>query len=398
MALDALAFLAPDVQGGVGPFLVVFMSAGLHWDAGRVGTVMFAAALTGLLLQAPAGAWIDRAEAKARWIALALAVIALAVLAMMLFPVYAVILAAQSAIGAAGTLIAPALAALSLGLVGRGKLDARIGRNTALTAAGTVAWALCTGLLAHWFGPRAMFAYAIVMGLPAIAAALAVDNGHIDARLARGADARGQNDRGDWRDRRLLVLCACTFLFHLANAALLTLVTQEIAASTGDRASLYLSAGLIVTQLMTMAIGAAVGRHAGNLPRKPVFLAAFLVLPVRALLYLGVSDPRALIALQLLDGIGAGVFAVMQTLVISDLTRGSGHFNLGLGILATALGSGAALSNLLAGLVVRHAGYAEGFATLAAIAVMALGLFWTAMPETRGGGGRDLLAGLRRPA
>ena len=150
--------------------------------------------------------------------------------------------------------------------------------------------------------------------------------------------------------------------------------------------------------LGTMAIGAAVGRHAGNLPRKPVFLAAFLVLPVRALLYLGVSDPRALIALQLLDGIGAGVFAVMQTLVISDLTRGSGHFNLGLGILATALGSGAALSNLLAGLVVRHAGYAEGFATLAAIAVMALGLFWTAMPETRGGGGRDLLAGLRRPA
>jgi MFS family permease len=396
-ALDALAFLAPDVQGGVGPFLVVFMSSALHWDTGRVGTVMFVAAIVGLLLQAPAGAWIDRVRSKARWIALALAVIALSVLGMMLFPLYGVILAAQSAIGGVGTLIAPALAGLSLGLVGRSKLDSRIGRNTALTSAGTVAWAIATGVLGHYFGPRAMFAYAIVMGIPAIAAALSVHDQDVDPALARGADAAEEGTAGHWRDRRLTILCASTFLFHLANAAMLTLVAQEIAGQTADRAPLYLSASLVITQLITIGVSLTVGHYAEQLPRKPIYLLAFLVLPLRALLYLGFDSPDALVGLQILDGIGTGVFTVMQTLVIGDLTRGSGHFNLGLGILATALGAGAAFSNLLAGLVVKYAGYAAGFGTLGVIACAALALFWIAMPETRRGG-RELLAGLRRPA
>jgi hypothetical protein len=129
-----------------------------------------------------------------------------------------------------------------------------------------------------------MFVYAIFMGTPAIIAALSIRNGDIDSQLARGADAAGASSSERWYDRRLIVLCVCAFLFHLANAAMLTLVAQEISRQTGDRAPLYMSASLVVTQLMTIGIGLAVGRFASRLPRKPIFLIAFVVLPIRGLL------------------------------------------------------------------------------------------------------------------
>lgn len=385
-ALDALAFFAPDIQGGVGPFLVVFMAGSLAWDPQRIGSVMFVSALVGLAVQAPAGALIDSVRRKPRWIAGAIALIALCLVAMARWPTYGVILAGQSLIGAAGTLVAPAIAATSLGMVGRAGLDARIGRNAAITAAGTVLWALGTGWVGHAFGPRAMFFYAVAMALPTIAAALLIRDRDVDPRLARGADAPPDAASGTvrWHDRRLVVLLACAFLFHLANAAMLTLVAQKVGSRTGAVATLWLSAGVIVTQLVTIPIAMAVGRWAPRLARKPVFLVGFAVLPVRGLLYLLADSPAALLALQVLDGIGAGIFGVMLTLMIGDLTRGSGHFNFALGLGAACVGLGAALSNLLAGSIAHAAGYGTAFVVLAAIAAAALALFALAMPETRG--------------
>ena len=385
-ALDALAFFAPDIQGGVGPFLVVFMAGTLAWDPQRIGSVMFVSALVGLAVQAPAGALIDSVRRKPRWIAGAVALIALCLVAMAQWPLYGTILAGQSLIGAAGTLVAPALAATSLGMVGRAGLDARIGRNAAITAAGTVLWALGTGWVGHAFGPRAMFFYAVAMALPTIAAALLIRDRDVDPRLARGADAPPDAASGTvrWHDRRLVVLLACAFLFHLANAAMLTLVAQKVGSRTGAAATLWLSAGVIVTQLVTIPIAMAVGRWAPRLARKPVFLVGFAVLPVRGLLYLLADSPAALLALQVLDGIGAGIFGVMLTLMIGDLTRGSGRFNFALGLGAACVGLGAALSNLLAGSIAHAAGYGTAFVVLAAIAAAALALFALAMPETRG--------------
>lgn len=185
-ALDALAFLVPDVQGGVGPFLIVFMSGTLGWEAQRIGTVLSVSALAGLAAQAPAGALIDRSAYAPRWIAGALAVIALCLFGMAHFPSFGVILLGQSIIGMAGALIAPAVAAVSLGLMGRRGLDARVGRNSALSAAGTVMWALGTGWLAHRYGPRSMFLFGMALALPTLAAALMIRRQDIDVRWARG--------------------------------------------------------------------------------------------------------------------------------------------------------------------------------------------------------------------
>jgi len=73
----------------------------------------------------------------------------------------------------------------------------------------------------------------------------------------------------------------------------------------------------------------------------------------------------------------------MFTLMIGDLTRGSGHFNFALGLGGACVGLGAALSNLVAGTVAHLAGYGTAFVMLAGIAAGALTLFALAMPETR---------------
>jgi predicted MFS family arabinose efflux permease len=73
----------------------------------------------------------------------------------------------------------------------------------------------------------------------------------------------------------------------------------------------------------------------------------------------------------------------MVPLVIADLTRGTGHFNLGLGIVGTATGVGASLSATFAGYMTDRFGFASAFAGLAAIALVGLTMLWALMPETR---------------
>jgi MFS family permease len=107
------------------------------------------------------------------------------------------------------------------------------------------------------------------------------------------------------------------------------------------------------------------------------------VLPIRGILYTLTSSASSLIAIQVLDGVGAAIFGVVSVLVIADLTRGTGRFNLTLGAVTTAVGVGAALSQSIAGGIVHRFGYHWGFLFLAAVAAMAFSLLWLAMPETR---------------
>jgi len=117
--------------------------------------------------------------------------------------------------------------------------------------------------------------------------------------------------------------------------------------------------------------------------RLPLLLIAFGVLPIRAVLYTLTTNTAALVAIQILDGVGAGIFGVVSALVIADLTRGSGRFNITLGAISTAVGIGAALSQMIAGTIVHQFSFNAGFLFLAAIAAMAFGILYFFMPETR---------------
>jgi MFS family permease len=391
-ALDSLAFFLADIQGGVGPFLVIFLSASLDWNPARIGTIMFVSGIAGVVAQTPAGYLIDRVRPK-RWImAIAAALIAVACLLIALFPAYPVILSAQSFIGVAGAFFGPALAAISLGLVGRKNMEPRMGRNQSISSAGNVGMALGAGLIGYFMGRHAIFYFVAVMSVATIISVLTIREEDIDHKLARGADNAKKNEKGQLqlsgiavllKDHRVLIFALSAILFHFANASLLTLVGQVLSSVPGGHPSLYMSATIIVAQLVIIPIGFIVGRRAKVSKRKRIYLIAFMVLPLRCLLYIVSQNSYYLVALQIFDGIGTGIFGIMQILVIADLTKGTGRFNLTQGALGTAVGIGASLSNLLAGFVVKRAGYNAGFLTMAAIAGLALALFWFLMPETK---------------
>jgi hypothetical protein len=106
----------------------------------------------------------------------------------------------------------------------------------------------------------------------------------------------------------LLIFGCCALLFHLSNAPLLPLVGQKLAAAYKDVATAMMSACIIAAQLIMLPIAIAVGRNADRVGRKPILLIGFAVLPLRAVLYTFSDQTWWLIGVQLLDGVGAGIF------------------------------------------------------------------------------------------
>ena len=107
-----------------------------------------------------------------------------------------------------------------------------------------------------------------------------------------------------------------------------------------------------------------------------------MILPIRGVLYTLFDNPFWLVGVQMLDGVGAGIFGALFPLVVADLTRGTGQFNVRQGAITTALSIGAALSTSFAGAIVVAAGYDAAFLFLAAVAGIGSLVLWLAMPET----------------
>ena len=105
-------------------------------------------------------------------------------------------------------------------------------------------------------------------------------------------------------------------------------------------------------------------------------------MPIRAVLYTFSDDSDWLIGVQLLDGVGAGVFGALSPLVVADLMRGAGRYDLALGAISTVNGIGASVSGLVTGEMVDHFGYTVTFLALAVVAAVALTVLAIAMPET----------------
>jgi MFS family permease len=137
-----------------------------------------------------------------------------------------------------------------------------------------------------------------------------------------------------------------------------------------------------VPQIVVAALSPWIGRRAQLWGRRPLLLIGFAALPVRGILFVLVTNPLLLVAVQLLDGITAAVFAVLVPLVVADVTRGTGRFNLGQGIVGTATGIGASLSATFAGYLSDRFGSPSAFSGLTVVAVVGLAILWLLMPET----------------
>ena len=387
-ALDALNVFLADVRDGLGPYLAIDLTA-RHWAPDRVGWAMTAMGVAAVVFQTPAGAWIDRTRHKRLALAAAALAVAAGTVAMVGAPSFAVILAAQGVIGAASAVFGPAVAALSLGLVGHARFARRTGRNEAFNHAGNVAAALLAGVLGNLIAYEAIFYQVAAMSLATIACVALIRKSEINDDLARGAvevpgeEARVVGVLDLFRDRRVAAFSASIVLFHFANAAMLPLVGQKLTAGKTEGVAGDMSACIIAAQLVMVPVALASSRMAETWGRRPTFLIGFAVLPVRGLLYTLSTNPVYLVGVQLLDGVGAGIFGVVGVMVIADLTRGTGRFNLMQGALAAATGLGAALSNLMTGYVVKAHGFDAGFFALSAAALAALAFFALLVPETR---------------
>jgi MFS family permease len=390
-SLDAVNFLLADVRGALGPFLGVFLVTQQHWSQSEVGLVTTIGGLLGLAVHTPIGAAIDATHAKRGVIVLALAVLGIGAAVIFVLPSFWPVMIANSLTAVVGDVFGPAVAALTLGLYARKQLASRMGRNSAFDHAGNVAVALLAGALGYAFSQRAVFLLVPVFAVLAGIAVLSIPAGAIDLNRARDLDqetdatGRSTGPAGYGillKSRPLVIFGLCVMLFHFANAPLLPLVGQKLAAAFPEEATAMVSACIVAAQLVMLPMALLVGRTADSWGRKPLFLAGFAVLPIRAVLYTFSDNSFWLIGVQLLDGVGAGIFGALTPLVIADMMRGTGRYNLALGAVATMQGIGAAMSSLAAGVIVDHFGYSAAFLALGAAAGMALIVFSLGMPET----------------
>jgi MFS family permease len=396
-SLDAVNFLLADVRGALGPYLNVFLITQRHWSQTEVGWVTTIGGLLGLVAQTPAGAAIDATRRKRGAIVLALIVLGLGAVLIFAVPRFWPVLIANTGIAVVGDVFGPAVAAITLGLYARARLARQMGRNSAFDHAGNVAIAAVAGAVGYIFSQRAVFLMVPVFAALAALAILSIPARAIDEDRARGLGA-GVRDDADTpksgqapsgyltllRCRPLLIFALCAMLFHFANAPLLPLVGQKLAQSHPAWGTAMMSSCIIAAQLIMLPVALAVGHTADRLGRKPILLIGFAVLPVRAVLYTLSDNATWLVAVQLLDGVGAGIFGAITPLVIADLMRGTGRFNLAQGAVATVQGIGASISGLTSGIIVDHVGYTAAFLTSGVAACVALVALWLAMPETAG--------------
>ena len=305
-----------------------------------------------------------------------------------LFPWFWPVMAAQILVGGTSSVFVPAICAMSLGIVGRAAFDTRQGRNQTFNSAGNVTAALSMGLLGYLVSNRSIFFFVVALAVPTIFVLLLIRPAEIDYEVARGANEGEKAGKAEsvwvlFKDRPLVLFLVCAVMFHFANAAMLPLLGELLAKGQGRSSMLFMSACVVTTQFVIALIASWSGRKAGTWGRKPLLLIAFAVLPIRGVLYTLTSNTALLVAIQVMDGVGAGIFGVVSVLVIADLTRGTGRFNLTLGAISTAVGIGAALSQVSAGSIVHHAGYRTGFLFLAGVASAALAILYFFMPETR---------------
>jgi predicted MFS family arabinose efflux permease len=391
-SLDGLNFFLADVRDGLGPYLAIYLLAVHKWDPASIGLVMTLAGIAALVTQTPAGALIDRTRSKRLVVIVAALLVTAGCLVLPFIHSFTWVLVTQAVSAIAGSVFAPAIAAISLGITGPKAFTRRTGRNETWNHAGNACAALLAGGFSWLFGPIAVFYLMAFMALASIVAVALVDASAIDHDVARGFDPAHEQSHEQpsglamlLSHRALLTFAICCGLFHLANAAMLPLVSQKLSQIDVHLATPLTSACIVAAQLVMVPVAWLVGAKADDWGRKPLLLAGFIILPLRGVLYVLSDNPYWLVGVQLLDGIGAGAFGALLPLVVKDLTQGTGRFNVSLGAISTVFGLGAALSNGLAGWVVEAAGYSAAFLTLAAIAAAAFLLLWLAVPETLNG-------------
>jgi len=384
--LDWFIFFLADVQTGFGPFIAVYLTS-QKWTQVDIGLVLSMSGIIALIGQMPGGALVDWARSERLVAGVALMGIAAAALAYALLPIFAVVAAAAAVHAAASCVLGPCIVAMSLGLVGHALIGERLGRNARFASIGNGVAAAVMGAVGYFLGPRWVFFVTAALLIPALLTLGRIQPREVDPELAHG-ETRPDHTAAPigtiLHQVPLFILAGCVLMFHLANAAMLPLMGSVLTTrSSGEWATILIATCIVVPQLIVALISPWVGHNAQVFGRRPFLIVAFGALALRGALFALVANPYLLVAVQVLDGITAATLGIMVPLMVADITRGTGRFNLAQGVVGTAVGIGASISPTLAGYLTDTFGSSVAFGGLALIAAAGFAGVWTLMPETR---------------
>lgn len=388
VGLDWFTFFLADAQTGFGPFVSVYLTT-QSWTQGDIGFVLTVGSIIGLIGRVPGGAAVDAARSERFAATLAVIGIGASALVLAAWPLFPFVFFASVLSAGANCVLSPAIAAISLGLVGHAAIGPRLGRNARFASLGTGIAAAGMGVCGHFFSARAVFFITAALLIPTLVALSNIQAEEIDPVLAHGGVTR--RGSAEFRDGLrslvtnwpLLAFAGCSALFQFANAAMLPLMGSIMTMRSADWAPVLIAACIIVPQIVVAIFSPWVGRQAERWGRRPLLLIGFTALMLRCFLFANISDINLIVVVQMLDGVSAAVIGVLVPLVVADLTRNTGRFNLAQGFIGTAVGLGAAASTSFAGLITDRYGSQMAFVGLALVATCALLFVYFAMPETR---------------
>ncbi len=390
VGLNSLNFFIAAVQTGFGPFFSVYLTE-QGWRQVDIGLALSIGTGAALAFQLPAGALVDAIHQKRFANGLGLLLLLVSVLVLLVAPTPGPVWTGQLIHAMASCILTPAIAALTLALCGQRDFAERVGINARYQSLGNAAAAALLGAIAYYLSERAVFVTVALLVLPAIATLplfrmsdRVPETEHPSLLHPRQRRELRHRRRNLFREPALHIFAVCAVLFHLSNAAMLPLALNELAKRTGE-SGFAVSAAIMVPQVVVALCSPWTGRLAQRIGRKPILIAGFAALPVRAILFVSLPDAIPLVAIQVFDGISAMVFGLMVPLIAADLTHRNGFLNLAISSITLAAGLGATVSTTVAGWLADHLGAPSAFFCLALFGLAALLTVWALMPETRPG-------------
>ena len=382
-SLDALNFVLAGAREGFGPFIAVYLQT-RGFNPGATGIVMALAGVGGLAFTTPIGVWIDRSHRKRELLMLAVLVIAIGAVTIVASAHITVIGAAQLLIGIGDTALAPLLAAMTLGIVGREAFAGRLSRNEAFNNAGNATRSALAGALGYVFGLQYV---AVTIVLSSMLSALVVGRIRPEAIDHAAARAGEASDEPTWRAliglRGLLLLALVVLIYQAASSAMLPFLAEARSAAGSDP-SITTGVMCVVSRGFMIPSALLAPRLARSRGYSGVMTLVLATVAVRAVLaYFAHGWPLVLLV-EALEGLSVGMALVAIPVLNAEIMAGTGRTSAALGLVLTTFGAGATISPLIGGIVADHFGFGGSFIAYAGVAILGI-VVWT--------GGRRLIRG-----
>ncbi|MDQ1198509.1 MFS transporter [Agrobacterium sp. SORGH_AS 787] len=377
-ALAVLNFFLADARDGLGPFLDAFLATN-GWSPMQLGIIATVGGLVGLAATPLCGALVDGTTWKRALIAGPVILVTAGALLTLIFPTETIVWGGQIMTAVVGATVGPALAGLTLGLVGEKLFSKQISRNEFWNHGGNFASLFATYVAVSYFGISGVIGLMIITAIGTLIAITAIDPDQIDHKVARGLG----HDEGEpgpsgfgvlWHERGLILLAIILLIFHFGNAPMGRLIAQDFAVELN---SPFKTTAIItgVAQFAMIFVAALAPWLIRRFGLSAVFLIALAALPVRGLLAASFEQFWVVYPVQLLDGIGAGLLGIATPVAVERILKGTGRFNVGLASVMTVQGIGASLSNGVAGWLTTEGGFALSHLVGGGVAAIAILLF-----------------------